>query len=158
MVVPGLWLDFSPIVLRQLQVGMTEQQLRAQLDQTAEHLAEAERQGQRTVVIVDVSETVRASKEERKLETEWRTRHEAMLKRVSLGAAVLVPNQFVRGALTAILWLQPPPNGHIVTLRLSEAVDWAVARLTSHGVPVPDRVVHDRASVLREMRALLGRS
>ena len=156
MVVPGLWLDFSPIVLRQLQVGMTEQQLRAQLDQTAEHLAEAERQ--RTVVIVDVSETVRASKEERKLETEWRTRHEAMLKRVSLGAAVLVPNQFVRGALTAILWMQPPPNGHIVTLRLSEAVDWAVARLTSHGVPVPDRVVHDRASVLREMRALLGRS
>ena len=157
MVVPGLWLDFAPVIIRQTRVGSTEH-LRLQLDGITEHMAVADQQGWRTVIIVDLSYAPQATREERRIEAEWRTRHEAMIRRVSLGAAMLVPNQFIRGALTAILWLHPPPNGYIVTLRLSHAIDWAIATLASDGIAAPDRLVHDRASAEREIRARLRRT
>lgn len=155
MGVIGLCLEFSPVVVRQMCAGTTDEELRSQLDGVAEHLAETNRQGLRTVVIVDVTKATRSTPAQRRIDAEWRTRHDAMIRRTSLGAAIVVPDQFTRGALSAMLWLRPPPNGHLVTLSLEDAVEWAVARLASHGIAIPDRLVHDRARAVAKIRAML---
>jgi hypothetical protein len=134
-----------------MRVGMKASQLREHLDGVSAHLAEADQRGLKTVAIIDLSQAPRATGEQRRIQAEWRGREEAVLKRVSLGQVFVVPNRFIRGSLVAMLWLRPPPNGHTITHDMNEAIDWAIARLQSHGVAVPERLVHDRARVLREL-------
>ena len=60
------------------------------------------------------------------------------LARLWVGAAFLIPSSsLVRGALTAILWIQPLPHPHTVVSNFESAEAWCRARLEDAGLTVP---------------------
>ena len=72
-----------------------------------------------------------------KLQTEWISKHEAQLSALCVGAAFVLPSAVMRGALRAMLWMQPLPVPYRVFGSGSEAVDWADAQLQAAGVEIP---------------------
>jgi len=149
--VPGLITDFSPIIVRQVSGSMTDETMRAQLDATAIELHRAQAAGLRTVTIIDLSQAAGATAAQREMQTDWLTRHDDVLRRVSLGTAFVVRSQMVRGALTGIFWLRPLPHEYTITTSLDAALDWAIDRLVSQGIAPPDRLVRARTRALLEL-------
>lgn len=59
---------------------------------------------------------------------------EADLRRLIKGTAIVSRSALVRGAVTAVTWLKPPPFPFVVFGDLGEAMSWAQARLRAPGV------------------------
>jgi hypothetical protein len=53
---------------------------------------------------------------------------------------MIFTNRVVRGALTALHWLFPPPTVTVTFGTRLEAYDWCIERLEETGVPVPQSV------------------
>jgi hypothetical protein len=74
----------------------------------------------------------------RSLQAEWMKLHAAEIRLNTLGIAFVISSPLVRGALTAILWLQPLACPHLVTADLDQGIAWArqkVASRSSGGEP-----------------------
>lgn len=58
---------------------------------------------------------------QRKLTTEWYVEREAALKQYVRGSAMIVQSAAVRGVITALLWVKPPPFAATTTATEGEA-------------------------------------
>lgn len=76
---------------------------------------------------------------QRRKQADWMKRYERELRTQSAGTAFVITSAIVRGALTAILWVQPIPNEHTVVATIEEAERWALAQLAKRGARVPGR-------------------
>lgn len=54
---------------------------------------------------------------------DWSTRYDAMMKQYAMGTAIVIESAMIRGGLTALFWLAPPPYPQQVVATLAEAVD-----------------------------------
>lgn len=90
----------------------------------------------RVAWVVSLAGIVQATAGQRRLFGEHLKRFESHDVAFNQGSALLVPNPFVRGILTAVFWLNPPrfPNECFGTL--VEAREWAEQRLSEGGVSV----------------------
>jgi hypothetical protein len=61
----------------------------------------------------------------------WMKRHEVETRRGTAGIAFVIPSALVRGALTAILWLQPLACPHFVTANFEDGFRSAHQKLAS---------------------------
>src|SRR5512139_254160 len=68
---------------------------------------------------------------------EWMREHEALIRSRSAGTAFVIDSAFVRGALTAILWLQPMASDHTVVATPEEAYRWCEEQLRKRDTAVP---------------------
>jgi hypothetical protein len=59
--------------------------------------------------------------------------HEAPLKRLCKGGALLITSGIVRGTLTAVLWLTPMPFPHKIVANREEAMPWLNSQLSGSG-------------------------
>lgn len=66
---------------------------------------------------------------QRRLQANWMKRHQADVGQRCVGIAFVITNQLVRGALTAILWLQPLPAPSEVVADVETARRWCHKRL-----------------------------
>jgi hypothetical protein len=74
-----------------------------------------------------------------------------LLARIIVANAIIIANPLVRGAMTAISWVDP--SLRIPYLPSFEAgVEWAREQLVAHGIAVPERL-HERAVVAGIRRA-----
>ena len=73
---------------------------------------------------------------QRRKQAEWMRENEGALRRWSAGTAFVVQSAIVRGVLTAILWMQPIPQEHVVVATRAEGVRWAREQLRKRGVTV----------------------
>lgn len=89
---------------------------------------------QKTVTIVDSRRSGRVPASLRKKQAEWLKQYENLLTTYSVGTVFVIDSPLVRGALTAILWLQPLPTAHAVVATLAQAESWAVERLREAGI------------------------
>jgi hypothetical protein len=92
---------------------------------------------ERTLTILDARRAIRNPPSQRKKQADWLKANEQRLRQYSLGTAFVITSPFVRGVLTAILWLQPLPNDHTVVSTMAEAEDWAAAKLRAAGMAFP---------------------
>ncbi len=92
---------------------------------------------EKTLTILDARRAIRNPASQRKKQAEWLKTHEERLRQQSLGTVFVITSPFVRGVLTAILWLQPLPNEYAVVATLEEAEAWAARQLAAAGVAVP---------------------
>lgn len=76
----------------------------------------------------------------RKHLAEWMGRHEAYVGRWALGNSTVIRSPLVRGALTALYWIQKPPTAQTSHGTLREAVEWGLAALDQEGIPRPANV------------------
>jgi hypothetical protein len=66
---------------------------------------------------------------QRKMWTDWLTRHDARLRRNVAGVAMVVTSALMRGVFTGIFWVWQPPMPYAFTATAREADAWARARL-----------------------------
>lgn len=86
-------------------------------------------------VILDASKADAATAKQRKMQADWMKGHEAALRRYCVGNAFVITSTVVRGALTAIFWLQPPAAPSSVFGSFAAAEAWALEQLAAAGAP-----------------------
>jgi hypothetical protein len=91
---------------------------------------------QRYAVVLDAMEAGVPTARQRARQAAWMGEHDATLRRLCVGGAFAIRSGLVRGALTAILWLQPLPFPYAVVGSVPEAELWARARLLDPSVPL----------------------
>jgi len=92
---------------------------------------------ERFVEIFDATYTAPSPAVQRRQVAEWIRERAGLLKTYQIGVAFVIPSALVRGALTAILWIQPHPSPHTVVATLAEAERWAIERARAEGLHVP---------------------
>jgi hypothetical protein len=92
---------------------------------------------EKTVTILDARGAIRNPASQRRKQADWLKRYQEQLRQYSLGTVFVITSPFVRGALTAILWLAPLPNEHVVVGTLAEAEGWAEKQLRAAGLAAP---------------------
>lgn len=83
------------------------------------------------IILFDATNAGMPSARQRQRVAEYTRDHEAELRRYCKRAVFVIPNTVVRGALTAILWVQPLPFPYetVPSLREAEEILGAEARL-----------------------------
>ncbi len=83
----------------------------------------------RRVLVVDATRAARTPATQRRRQADWMRVNEELLRSYAAGFAFVINSPLVRGALTAILWLQSLPSPFIVVSTLPEAERWALGQL-----------------------------
>jgi len=104
----------------------------------------ASRPGPR-VMLMDATECGYVSSYARKRQAEWMRTHETSIRREMLGVAFAIRAPLVRGALTAILWLQPLSCPYAVVQDEAAALARCRAWLAARGLSLPE---HAEATAL----------
>lgn len=87
-----------------------------------------------TVTIIDASQSVISSAGQRKLQAEWMRENQHLLAQFTVGIAFVIRSAIIRGAVQAVLWLQPLPMPHAVVTSLEQAEVWAEEMLRDRTV------------------------
>jgi hypothetical protein len=69
-------------------------------------------------------------------QADWIKQNIELLRRYSVGAALVIHSPVVRGMLKAVLWIQPMPQPNIVCADVSEALRWLRSRFLAAKVAV----------------------
>lgn len=88
---------------------------------------------QRFAAVFDATRARAPSAVERRLQAEFIRDTEPMMRAHCAGLAFAISSPIIRGALTAIFWVQPPVYTHTVVPTVSEATAWARQRLATLG-------------------------
>jgi len=75
--------------------------------------------------------------------------------KLCVGAATLVTNPLMQGALTAILWLWKPPSPHAAVRSVSDGLDFCLERLAAERIPMAESPSVMRGAVDDELREIL---
>jgi hypothetical protein len=93
--------------------------------------------GHRFASLVDGSSATEApTPAQRKMIAEWQQRQLALGSALNVGVAMVLPSRVVRGALTALHWLFPPPTPTVALATFDEGYEWCIGRLEASDVPV----------------------
>jgi hypothetical protein len=126
---------FFPLVVNTLPERIRPEDL-------PQFFAKSERVLQRREPYVTISD-VRATKEipnatVRKALADWSKQIEPLMKQYTVGSAIVITSPLVRGGLTALFWLAPPPYPQQVVGAMGEAVAAVSRYYTGSGRPLPD--------------------
>jgi hypothetical protein len=66
--------------------------------------------------------------------TKWQNEHKAETKQWCPGSAILISSRLVRGALTAMNWVQEPVIQHCYPATRREGLDWCIATVDAAGM------------------------
>ncbi len=87
-------------------------------------------------IVMDMSKMSAASAEQRKMAADWTAQHNDSLRKYTVAQAYVVNSTFVRGLLTAIYWMTPPPYPYKFLGNLEHAYAWAAEMLARRGLQV----------------------
>jgi hypothetical protein len=122
--------DLGNVLLVTFYGEATDAQYKAHLEAMDVVIERNRRQlGKRWAVIIDATRWLRSNANQRKLHADWMKRHEQMMRQRTAGVAFAIDNAFVRGGLTAVLWLAPLPCPHTIVRNLAEALSWVELQL-----------------------------
>lgn len=86
------------------------------------------------VMIMDASECGMVSAAARRKQAEWMARHDENTRLFTVGIAFVLPSSLLRGALTAVFWLQPLPCPYAIVKDNPTGLERCDAWLASHGM------------------------
>ena len=75
-------------------------------------------------------------------QADWIKAHKDELRRLSLGAALVIPSPVIRGMLKAIMWIQPMPQPHTIVATPEDGLRWLREQVRRANAPIaiPDRL------------------
>jgi hypothetical protein len=100
---------------------LTDALVDALLAELAEHLM----RGEPYVLLFDLSTTRVPNAIQRRKLAEHMATHEATIRSLVRGLAIVAPNALVRGMVTAMFWIVPPPVASHMCGSHAEAIEWA---------------------------------
>jgi len=127
--------NFLPLYVVTHRGTVTEEEFEAYLRDVTLNMYQP--QSEKRILIQDATESAPTSAKIRRRQADWLREHENRLKFLTIATVFVIPSGFVRGVLTAILWLQPLPMPHHVCSTLAEALEWAEQRLREEGLAAP---------------------
>jgi hypothetical protein len=83
--------------------------------------------------VVDLTLLQKADARHRQIFGEHLKRFERYDRRCNAGSALVVPNAWLRGVVTAVFWLSPPGYPNKLFADFDSAIDWARDRLGEAG-------------------------
>lgn len=95
-----------------------------------------QRPGKR-VMIMDATECGMVSAAARRKQAEWMAKYDDNTRMFTMGIAFVLPSPLLRGALTAVFWLQPLPCPYAVVKDVPTAMERCEAWLLPHGLKIP---------------------
>ena len=99
-------------------------------------LLEARGQGHKLVDILDIRDAAPPTAKQRRMQGEWNTEYEALMRQTLVGFTFVVSSTVMRGIITAIMWIKPLPVPTAVFTQLEDAIAWGFERLGEEGVAV----------------------
>ncbi len=148
--------EFEPIRLMMQVEATTDENLRAYLHEaTLEHqrLCAA---GTRYIAVLDASIGIRLTPLQRKMYADWMREVDPLLRQCLAGAAFVMPNPLVRGALTAILWVVPLSAPYTVHKSLDEALRWAIDLAREADLPLSPELQRRGAAAFESRAAVVA--
>ncbi len=116
-----------PLLLVRFGPAWTQQEFDDYLDWYLARL----RRRQRLAIVFDATQARAPSAVERRQQADFLRAHEALLRLHCAGAAFVISSAVIRGALTAIFWIQPPVYEYTVVSAVAEGTAWARQRLAA---------------------------
>ena len=105
----------------------TEEQMRAYIDDYDAVLARR----QRYALLLDASRAAVPSPTMRRMKAEFLRDRAGVMGALCVGGAYVITSPAIRGAMSAIFWLQPLPYPHVVVASPAEGERWCRARLAA---------------------------
>jgi hypothetical protein len=111
-------------------------------------LTETTPAGEKSFMLTDLSRLEEAaSASQRKFAADFMNQHRDLIRRASAGAGIVAKSAVVRGGITAVFWIRPPPVETRVVSTRQEGTLYGIDRLEKACPPLPPH--------LRELRAQL---
>lgn len=117
-------------------VTFTGNATEAEFDDYLRRMSEFLQRSEPYVTVLDATRSDVTPATQRRKQADWLRAREASLRRHSAGTAFVISSAVVRGVLTAILWMQPLPQQHVIVATRAEATKWAREQLRSRGADV----------------------
>jgi hypothetical protein len=139
--------DWPIVVTTFPESRVSDADLQGMLNHLAELMRDADSRRERIFLITDITQMRQLTPaSQRKLTAEWMKQTFALGKTASVGAAHVTPSALLRGIITAVSWIQPPPNPSVCVATLEEAITRGIAALTAAGQIVPPGVLQRAAT------------
>lgn len=116
----------APIYVMEFGESTTDEELKACCDARE---AWAKRARYKVAWVVDLSRILEVTAKQRRIFADHLARFEPHDIAFNQGSALIVPNTFLRGVVTAIFWLKPPRFPNQTFANRTEAFAWAESRL-----------------------------
>jgi hypothetical protein len=141
----SLW----PLLITRISGEMSNQELDDSLACSTRSMA----RGQPHVLVVDLSQAVGMSPEQRKRLDQWSREHDEAMQRTAVGAAYITPTAVVRLALSVLLHVRRPSYPYVIVAREQQALEWAIKRLEDVGLHAPASRLRRELGLLSQPRA-----
>lgn len=115
----------SPILRVIFEGETTEAEMRAHLAQLTQEI----RSRPLNALIYDARRSGAPTALQRQLQAAWMRENESTIRARNAGVAFVIDSAIIRGALTAILWIQPMATEHTVVATLEDAQRWCADQL-----------------------------
>ena len=79
--------------------------------------------------VYDASSVEKMASTQRSLQADYIVAHREQIARYNKGTAFVLHSPLVRGLLTAVQWMSPPPYPYTIVASREQAITWCVARL-----------------------------
>jgi hypothetical protein len=113
-----------------------------------EELSVATPPGEKSFMVTDLSRLEEAAPaSQRKYAADFLNRHRDLIQRVSAGAAIVAKSAVVRGGITAVFWLRPPPVETRVVATREEGIRYGIEMIEKACPPLPPHLVALRAQL-----------
>jgi hypothetical protein len=129
---------------------------RALLEHLEALMNDAVRTGEKLYFITDLTLMREfAPARQRQYTGQWIKRTTPLAQASSVGGAQVTPSAVLRGIITAIFWVQPPPTPAVCVATRSEAMRVGIERLEAAHVVLPPRLAsyRDEAGALAAVRS-----
>lgn len=136
----NLTIEFGrkPLVIAIWTGPPTDEEFMAYLRILSENLHAVIKARTKTALVIDSSrQSQPSSARQRQMQAAWLKEHSAALRAGCVGMAFVIQSPLIRGAMTAVLWLQGLPYPHTVLGSRTAAEQWCTERLLEAGVAVP---------------------
>ena len=134
----------------QVEGPLTDAQLRAWLDDQERDLRALAARRARSAQLYDLSRADSLSASQRRFVAAWNVRNEALLRATTLAYVFVIESMLLRGAVTAIFWIKPPPVPHQTCASLEEALVWTFALCERGSLRLPRETRKQVAKALLE--------
>lgn len=129
-----------PLIVATFFGSPTDQQFAEYLEALAKNLMECIRTGKKTALLLDTTYApIPASAGKRKQQADWLEKYSRELGIACVGTAFVIQSTLVRGAMTAVFWLQRLPYPHTVAASYEQGEAWCIEQLAASGLSVQAR-------------------
>ena len=115
-------------------------------------LSESTPPGEKSFMLTDLSRLEEAAPaSQRKYAADFMNRHRDLIRRASAGAGIVAKSAVVRGGITAVFWIRPPPVETRVVATREEGILYGLEML-ERACPLPAHLLALRAKLTPERK------